>query len=260
VGVLVVAAIVVGVVLLTSGSKSSSGSRYQAVVGRIFAPVLSSNQQVSDELGRLHGTRATDVRAAVRRAQREVTTAQGALGAVAVPTGSQSVSRAAHQVLDGETPYLTSVGGVLARPSAAGATELPALASNLSSALSAAGPAIAGTSQTVTNTDVLMRWVARAVHARRVRHRPATTPPSSGGSGTPAPAQNGSACGGALYAGPNTSCPFAENVRDAYNEAPGAAATVEVYSPVTGQTYTMDCAPSGTGVTCSGGNNASVSF
>ena len=76
-GVLVVAAIVVGVVLLTSGSSSSSGSRYQAEVGRIFGPVLTSNQQVSDELGRLHGARATDARAAVRRAQREVTTAQG---------------------------------------------------------------------------------------------------------------------------------------------------------------------------------------
>ena len=259
-GVLVVAAIVVGVVLLTSGSSSSSGSRYQAEVGRIFAPVLTSNQQVSDELGRLHGARATDARAAVRRVQREVTTAQGALGAVAVPAGSQSVSSAAHEVLDRETAYLTSVGGVLARPSAADASQLPTLASNLMSALSATGPAIAGTSQTVTNTDVLMRWVARAVHARHVRHHRTTTTPPSGGGGPANPLQNGRSCGGGLYAGPNTTCPFAQNVRDAYNEAPGATATVEVYSPVTGQTYTMDCAPSGTGVTCSGGNNASVSF
>ena len=50
------------------------------------------------------------------------------------------------------------------------------------------------------------------------------------------------------------------NVRDAYNEAPGATATVRVYSPVTDRTYTMSCAPSGNGVTCSGANNASVTF
>ena len=36
--------------------------------------------------------------------------------------------------------------------------------------------------------------------------------------------------------------------------------TVQVYSPVTGQTYTMSCSPAGSGVTCSGGNGASVSW
>ena len=63
-----------------------------------------------------------------------------------------------------------------------------------------------------------------------------------------------------MYAGPNTSCAFAYNVRDAYNEAPGVNASVRVYSPVTDRTYTMSCRPSGSGTTCSGGNNASVTF
>ena len=53
---------------------------------------------------------------------------------------------------------------------------------------------------------------------------------------------------------------FALNVRDAYYEAPGSSATVRVYSPITNETYTMNCRPSGSGVTCSGGNNASVTF
>jgi hypothetical protein len=35
---------------------------------------------------------------------------------------------------------------------------------------------------------------------------------------------------------------------------------VQAYSPVTGQTYVMSCAPAGSGVTCSGANNASVSW
>jgi hypothetical protein len=49
-------------------------------------------------------------------------------------------------------------------------------------------------------------------------------------------------------------------VRDAYFDVPGAVASVRVSSPVTGQIYTMDCAPTSAGVTCSGGNNASVAF
>jgi hypothetical protein len=78
----------------------------------------------------------------------------------------------------------------------------------------------------------------------------ATTPPSSGGT----------ECGAGLHAGPNTSCPFARNVRKAYDAAPGATASVRVFSPVTGQSYTMSCAVAGSGVTCSGANNASVTW
>jgi hypothetical protein len=53
---------------------------------------------------------------------------------------------------------------------------------------------------------------------------------------------------------------FALNVCDAYNEAPGSSATVRVFTPVTNQTYTMSCAPSGSGITCAGANNGWVTF
>ena len=81
-------------------------------------------------------------------------------------------------------------------------------------------------------------------------------------SGSPAPPSSSGArvCGDGLHAGPNTSCPFARNVRDAYDAAPGTTATVRVFSPVTRQTYTMSCAAAGSGVTCSGANNASVTW
>jgi hypothetical protein len=81
-------------------------------------------------------------------------------------------------------------------------------------------------------------------------------------SGSPAPPSpsGGRDCGGGLHTGPNTSCPFAQNVRDAYDAAPGTTASVRVFSPVTRQTYTMSCAAAGSGVTCSGANNASVTW
>ncbi len=62
-----------------------------------------------------------------------------------------------------------------------------------------------------------------------------------------------------MYAGPNTSCAFAQNVAANYT---GYGADY-AYSPVTGQNYTMYCNGPGTYqdvVTCTGGNNASVQF
>ncbi|MET9488172.1 protein kinase [Nocardia sp. NPDC006630] len=59
-----------------------------------------------------------------------------------------------------------------------------------------------------------------------------------------------------------TSCPFAEQVRQAYAEAtagrPGSASSVVVVSPVTNRAYTMNCTATGKLVTCIGGENAVV--
>ncbi|MFI4991570.1 MAG: hypothetical protein ACHQHO_11755 [Solirubrobacterales bacterium] len=64
-------------------------------------------------------------------------------------------------------------------------------------------------------------------------------------------------CGAGLAVGPNTTCAFAENVRNTY-EASGPG-TYAVYSPVTERTYTMNCSD-GAPVVCTGGNKASVYF
>ena len=65
-------------------------------------------------------------------------------------------------------------------------------------------------------------------------------------------------CGGTVFAGPNTSCPFAENVANVYGNGFGNVSVVAT-SPVTGQTYTMQCTGDSP-VTCTGGNNAFVEF
>jgi hypothetical protein len=67
-------------------------------------------------------------------------------------------------------------------------------------------------------------------------------------------------CGGVVFVGPNTSCPFAENVANAYiNALDSGNVTVTATSPVTGDTYTMQCSGDSP-VSCSGGNNALVVF
>jgi hypothetical protein len=64
-------------------------------------------------------------------------------------------------------------------------------------------------------------------------------------------------CGSGVTAGANTSCPFAQNVVEAY--AATGSGVLDVRSPVTGQTYRMYCT-GGTVHVCTGGNNASVYF
>ena len=77
-----------------------------------------------------------------------------------------------------------------------------------------------------------------------------STPSSGGTSGE-------TSCGNELSVGPNTTCPFAEDVRAAYDDSgPG---TVMAYSPVTHLTYAMTCSD-GAYVVCTGGNDASVYF
>ncbi|MEB3052346.1 hypothetical protein KV112_21880 [Mycolicibacter sp. MYC123] len=63
---------------------------------------------------------------------------------------------------------------------------------------------------------------------------------------------------GAAKGTDSTSCPFVENVRDAFNNAGGQVPTVvEAYSPVTGKHYQMSCAMEQV-ITCRGGVNAVV--
>lgn len=77
----------------------------------------------------------------------------------------------------------------------------------------------------------------------------------------PAPAPARYSYGNYSAASSRTSGPFAANVYsafvDAYNNTGSPNVTVNVYSPVTGYTYTMSCS-GGSTVYCTGGNNARV--
>ena len=88
---------------------------------------------------------------------------------------------------------------------------------------------------------------------------PAAPAPAQAQPAAPAaPAQGLRYVGDGIYAGPNTSDAFARNVVSAWTGTPGVA---YVYSPVTGQTYTMTCEVVGAGtVIATGGNGAYVQF
>lgn len=67
-------------------------------------------------------------------------------------------------------------------------------------------------------------------------------------------------CGGVVFVGPDTTCPFAEDVANGYTSAGDSGnVTVTASSPDTGETYTMQCSGQSP-VSCTGGNNALVVF
>jgi len=94
-------------------------------------------------------------------------------------------------------------------------------------------------------TIIVNRPGPRQRKAKRIRAR-----------GAP-PLSSATNCGGGLTVGAHTSCPFAENVREAFQSS--GSGVLDVYSPTTGQTYRMYCT-SGSPHVCTGGNGASVYF
>ncbi|MEA2410719.1 MAG: hypothetical protein QOC77_1280 [Thermoleophilaceae bacterium] len=268
-GALLVAAIAAAAVILLSGSSdsgkgTSAAAAYSSKVATAFKPVDRANQRLSSALASLNGSGTGDTPAALARARSATSGARGALGALTVPAGSQQLTTSMRQALDREDTYLTAVGNVLAQPASPGVAQLQGLAGNLTSSLEAVGAPITGAAQNVTGADQLVNWAQKAklAAARKGAHqRNLAGTPSADNAAWESPSQLavGRDCGG-VHAGPHTTCAFARNVQQAYNQAPGGTASVEVHSPQTGLTYTMDCRPAGSGVTCSGGNNASVTW
>lgn len=121
----------------------------------------------------------------------------------------------------------------------AGSVPLHRGANTIDVVASAAGSAPA------TATIIVNRSGPRQRRAKRMRAKGA--PPLSGATD----------CGGGLTAGAHTSCPFAENVRTAFESS--GSGVLDVYSPTTGKTYRMYCT-SGSPHVCTGGNQASVYF
>ncbi len=132
---------------------------------------------------------------------------------------------------------------------------LVALAGIAVGALAAAG-VFSHTTTTRTITDAT-RAHARTKGATSAHHHART---GAGGSGAGAAGARTS-CGGDLSVGPNTSCGFAQNVENAYDQTSGGDQVVTAYSPDAGTSYTINCS-GGTPHVCTGGSthNASVYF
>jgi|SRR5450631_3667838 hypothetical protein len=121
----------------------------------------------------------------------------------------------------------------------------------------------AGASEEAARQSASAQQEAQATLAAEVQKlqqqlaaKTATAAPSPQTQAPPVQPQ-GTSCGANVSAGSNTTCPFALNVAAEYLSQGGGTISIVVYSPVTGQNYTMNCA-AGVPSVCRGGNNAVV--
>ena len=260
------AAIAAAVILILSATSGSSGTSYRDKLSSALSPVLAANTTLSQSLQGLSGSQTQTAKGATTQAQQAVAQARGAVAVLSVPSSDQQLSQQVQQALAQESSYLQSVQDALNNPSASG--QLQTEAGNTSAALVPLNAVAPGIGSSLNATSTLVSWAAGRVaasnrHKRQARPTRITivqpSPPVAQPQPQP-PVATTKDCGNGVSANQNTSCAFALNVKAAWEAAPGVNNTVQVYSPVTGQTYTMNCTQAGSGITCSGGNNASVSW
>ena len=151
------------------------------------------------------------------------------------------------------TASLTAAGFLLALAALAGCGTAAASTSGLTAPAATHG-ASAPAAVTETATPVPVKTVIIEIPApASTVYQPAAAPAApaltncNGGTGTM----------NTVFAGADTSCPFAMAVANAW---PGYNGTAEVYSTVTGQSYLMTYTQQAGYVTATGGNDAYVQF
>jgi hypothetical protein len=279
----VVAVAVAAIVLLSGGSRSKTTSSnasasYTNELAKVLTPVVGANRALSGSLTSLDGSKHS-VRSAKTDASQALAALVAARGGVAVlsaPSAQAQLAGEVQQALTADNGYLQAVSSALAAPTGPSAGQLQTLATGAQSALNPLVAVVSEAGNSVSGTDNLISWIQGATNHAQAHQQAgpstgqssaggqssSTTPAPASGSSSPAPAPSTPAstdCGGGLFAGPATSCPFAMNVQTAWQNTPGESNTVTAYSPVTGQSYTESCGPSGTGIMCTGvGANNSI--
>jgi hypothetical protein len=241
-------------------------------------PLVAANKQLSTSIGALDAKSSSRTASqSAAAAQAALNTTSGAVGTLSPPSSQQALAGQVKQALTAENGYLQAISSTLQTPSGPSAGQLQTLATGAQSALVALDGLVATAGSSISGASTLGAWA----HSQTARpKKPASKPkaaassttttvtaaaPSSGaaaGSGAGgASATETVSCGDGLFGGPHTSCPFAENVQQAWEAASSATTEVTAYSPVTNLSYTEQCGPidDGDEIQCVGvGNPSSV--
>jgi hypothetical protein len=272
-GAIAVAAIAVAAIVLSNGGGSNKQqpavetpqraanppATYQRQVVKAITPLVTANQSLSTALVALDGSeQATNhAKTAATQAATALSSARGGISVLTAPTAAGSLPGQVQQVLTADNGYLQAVATTLQSPTVSGASQLDSLATGAQGAFDGISTIIPAASSAVTGSSNLGNWARGAARPHKPKAQPASSSSSSSTSAaqaapaptptptpTPAPSiPSGTDCGGGLIAGSATSCPFAVNVQAAWDDAPGATATVNAFSPVTDRSYTEFCAP-----------------
>ena len=174
-----------------------------------------------------------------------------------MPSGSTQLSQQAQQALTAEGGYLQAVSATLSDPTSANAAQLQPLATSTSTAMVPLASVAPGAQTSLSGTDGLNGWAAARVAAAARAQAAATRREPGAGRGRREqhehqhPEHDSPASSGRernrLWRRPARRTEH--DVRVRAERATGvvrrarAVNTLQVYSPVTGLTYTMNCAP-----------------
>ena len=241
-------------VVVEAPQQTSPAIAYQSQVVKALTPLVTANQSLSTTLVALDGSKqATNhAKTAATQAATAISSARGGISVLTAPTGAGDLPGQVQQVITTDNGYLQAVGSTLQSPTVSGASQLDGLATGAQSAFDGISNVIPAASSSVTGSGNLGNWARGAARAHKPKAQSSSSSSSSTPQATPAPtpapapapaAPSGTDCGGGLIAGTATSCPFAVNVRTAWDDAPGETATVDAFSPVTGRSYIENCGP-----------------
>ncbi len=216
---------------------SDTTASYRSKLTGALSPVVAANTSVSNSVQSLQGTNTTAAKNAANQAQSAISSARGAVGALSVPSDSTQLSQQVQQALTQEDGYMQAVTATLSSQNAENIAQLRSAATQTQSALVPLAGVAAGASGSLNGSAALASWAngrinattaaqkkAQKAAAHKTSHTATTTTttiaPTTTTTAGPASTSGGSDCGGGLHAGPNTSCPFAANVRMAWENAP----------------------------------------
>ena len=237
----------------SSGASDLSGAaaQYRQQLASSLRLVWSTNSVVA---AKLRADNRTGAMNAIKGLKFIISQESPTIGELPVPDGSSQLARGVQTALRAENHFLNSVLATLEKPSLlAQAKQAFSSTSNAIGEISTVAPD--GPQSVAAVNSQLAAWVSsrQALEAQHAAVAAADTQAQN-----PAALTTSRDCGAGLYAGPDTSCEFALNVQQAYYKNPLPGAILQVYSPVTGDTYPMKCTPRGTGATCSGGVGATA--
>ena len=206
----------------------------------------------------------------LKNAQTSLTSTQGAVGTIAVPAGTKTLSQQTSQALTQETGYLQVVSATVNDPTSASAAQVQPSAANLVTTLIPLETIAPGAQKSVYGVDNFYNWSQGAAEIAKARDRkpnvivqqntttvaPQTqTAPDGGGIATGDRTVNDTVGRPTITAGSNVSDGFARAILTAaatYYQSNGFlpdGVTLSVTSPTTGSTYNVSYTTSMSGDT-----------
>ena len=186
VAAIVAAFVIVAVAAAAAMAMSSShankvvrATTYQRQLGTALQPLVASNQQLSAAMNAADGSQSTNnaIKVNLKTARTALTSTQGAVGAIVVPTGGKTLSQQTSQALTQENGYLQVVGATLNDPTSASAAQVQPQAANLTTALIPLETVAPGAQKSVYGVDSFYSWSQGAAKKAKAAEAAKNQPP-----------------------------------------------------------------------------------